>query len=124
RAMKIAVNNFSGEVNLVARSYLWHFTRRAGLPGIASMWAKWVVRVSDDGDDAEFDLLSSFVHGRDVAWIDLAARPERTVDLALAAMRRWPRFNRLLVVRLERVHAPQFLAAGFRVAGHIPDGRG
>jgi hypothetical protein len=42
----------------------------------------------------------------------------------MAAMRRWPRCHRLLVVRIERVHAPQFLAAGFRIAGHIPDGHG
>lgn len=125
RAMKIAADNFSGEIGLVARSYLWHFARRAGFPSFTSMWAKWVVHLrEDDSESVEIDLLSSFVHGRDVAWLDLASQPEDVVDLAMAAMRRWPRIHRLLVVRLERVHAPQFLAAGFRVAGHIPDGHG
>ena len=124
RAMKIAADNFSGEVGLVARSYLWHFARKAGFPHITPMWSKWEVHIEDAGETVTLDLLSSFVHGRDVAWIDLASQPEAAVDLAMAAMRRWPRFHRLLVVRIERVHAPQFLAAGFRIAGHIPDGHG
>ncbi|MBB4632632.1 hypothetical protein [Sphingosinicella soli] len=123
--MKIAADNFSGEINLVARSYLWHFARRAGFPQMTSMWSRSVVHIDDRaGETVELDLLSSFVHGRDVAWIDLASHDEDGVNLALAAMRRWPRCHRLLVVRLERVHAPQFLAAGFRIAGHIPDGHG
>lgn len=124
RAMKIAADNFSGEVGLVARSYLWHFASKVGLPQITSMWAKWEVHIEEDGEAVKLDLLSSFVHGRDVAWIDLAAQSEATIDLAVAAMRRWPRFHRLLVVRVERGYAPQFLAAGFRIAGHLPDGHG
>lgn len=124
RAMKIAADNFSDEIGLVARSYLWHFAHKAGFPHMTSMWAKWVVHIKEEGDEeVKLDILSSFVHGRDVAWIDLASQPEAVVDLAMAAMHNWPRFHRLLIVRLQRVHTPQFLAAGFRIAGHIPDGQ-
>src|SRR5688500_6497170 len=70
RAMKIAADNFRGEVDLVARSYLWHFARRVGLGGVSAMWTRRVVKVSAKGErPVSFDLFSSFVHDRDVAWI-------------------------------------------------------
>lgn len=123
RAMKIVKDNFRGEVSLVARSYLWHFGRRAGLAGVGAMWARRGVEVAaDDGRSVSLDLLSSFVHDRDVAWIDLGGRSAGVVDLAVEAFRQWPRRHRLLVVRVDRVRAPRLLEAGFDHAGHIPDG--
>ena len=122
RAMKIVMDNFRGEVGLVARSYLWHFGRRAGLAGVGAMWARRGVEVAaDDGRSVSLDLLSSFVHDRDVAWIDLGGRSAGVVDLAIEAFRQWPRRHRLLVVRVDRARAARLLDAGFGHAGHIPD---
>lgn len=122
RAMKIAADNFRGEVDLVARSYLWHFNRRVGLGNVGAMWTRRVVEVSAKGErPVSFDLFSSFVHDRDVAWIDLAGHLVETIDLALDAFRQWPRRHRLLVVRVDRMRAPRLLDAGFRLAGHVPD---
>lgn len=122
RAMKIVMDNFRGEVSLVARSYLWHFGRQAGIAGVGAMWAMRGVEVAaDDGRSLSFDLLSSFVHDRDVAWIDLGGRSAGAIDFALEAFRQWPRRHRLLVVRVDRPRASQLLEAGFDYAGHIPD---
>jgi len=125
RAAKIAIDNFRGEVDLVARSYLWHFSRRAGLRGVGSMWSKRIVEVTAEGGArASFPLLSSFVHGSDAVWIDLAGQSDVATGLALDAVRQWPCRHRLLVVRVDVVRARRFLDAGFECAGHIPDGDG
>ena len=121
-AMKIVMDNFRGEVGLVARSYLWYFGRQAGLAGFGAMWSTRCVEVTaKDGRSASLDMVSSFIHDRDVAWIDLGGRPAAVVDLALEAFRRWPRRHRLLVVRVDRRRASSLLEAGFDHAGHIPD---
>lgn len=125
RAMKIAADNFRGEVGLVARSYLWHFSRRAGLGNLGTMWTKRVVKVSAPGERTfSFDLLSSFVHDRDVAWVDLADRPSPDIEVAIEAFRQWPCRHRLLVVRVSRPRAVQLLEAGFWHAGRIPGADG
>jgi hypothetical protein len=122
RALRIAADNFRGEVGLISRSYLWHFSRRVGLGNFGSMWSKQVVEVSGDGARASFELLSSFVHGRDVVWIDLADQSDDAIDLALEAVRHWPHRHRMLIVRLDRARAARFENAGFATAGRIPDG--
>ena len=124
-AMKIAADNFRGEVGLVARSYLWHFSQRAGLGNCGSMWTKRIVKVSAPGERTfTFDLLSSFVHDRDVAWIDLADRTSPDIEVAIEAFRQWPRRHRLLVVRVARPGAAALLEAGFGHAGRIPEADG
>ncbi len=123
RAMKIAADNFRGEVALVARSYLWHFGRRIGLGRFGAMWNRRAVEIAAAGAaPVSFDLLSSFVHDRDVAWIDLGGRPVHELDLALDAARQWPCRHRLLMVRVDRVQAMRFVMAGFTIAGNVPDG--
>lgn len=125
RAMKIAADNFRGEVGLVARSYFWHFSQRAGLGNVGTMWTKRIVKVSAPGErTVSFDLLSSFVHDRDVAWVDLADHASPDVEVAIEAFRQWPRRHRLLVVRVARPRASQLLEAGFRHAGRIPEADG
>lgn len=125
RAMKIAADNFRGEVSLVARSYLWHFSRRAGLGNLGAMWTKRIVKVSAPGERTfSFDLLSSFVHDRDVAWVDLADRASADIEVAVEAFRQWPRRHRLFVVRVAPWQAAPLLEAGFLHAGRIPEADG
>jgi hypothetical protein len=124
RALRIAFTNFSGEVDLIVRSYAWHFAQRAGLNDFSAMWSKRRVRVSNGEQAMSFDCLGSFVHGRDVAWIDLAGRDQADASLALDGMRRWPKVHRLLIVRVEGALLPMFINAGFDIAGSIPHASG
>lgn len=122
RAMQIAADNFRGEVALVARSYLWHFGQRAGLGSLGAMWTRRHVDVTIRGETAiRIDLLSSFVHDKDVAWLDLGGRETPDVAMAVAAFRQWPRRHRLLVVRVDEQHMPRLLDAGFSPAGELPE---
>ena len=122
RALRIAAMNFGSEVNLIARSYVWHFARRAGLDDVSAMWSKRCVRVSTGEDTVSFDAVSSFVHGRDVAWLNLTEIDGPDADLVLDALSQWPRVHRLLVVRIRETLLPLFVSAGFELAGTMPDG--
>lgn len=125
RALRIAAANFGNEINLIARSYLWHFSCRAGYADVGAMWKKRSVEVREAGTvNARFDCLSSFIHGSDVAWIDLAGCEDSLAAAALTAFRNWPQRHRLLVIRVDLGRVQSFLNAGFRLAGEIPDGSG
>lgn len=124
RALHIAALNFGSEVNLIARSYVWHFAKRAGFEDVSAMWARRGVRIGGAGEAVEFDVFSSFVHGRDVAWLDLSRIETDAADLVLDALSQWPRIHRLLVVRVNDELLPLFVAAGFELAGTLPDGDG
>jgi hypothetical protein len=123
RALRIAAMNFGSEVNLVARSYVWHFARRAGLEDVSAMWSTRTVRIVSPAGTAAFDCIQSFVHGRDVVWIDLADIDDAGADVALDGLRQWPRCHRLLVIRINAELMPFFVAAGFDLAGSMPHGR-
>jgi hypothetical protein len=123
RALRIAVTNFGSEVNLVARSYVWHFAKRAGLEDVSAMWSTREVRIVSPTGKVAFNCIQSFVHGRDVAWLDLADIDDADADVALDGLRQWPRCHRLLVIRVNAELMPFFVAAGFELAGSIPHGR-
>jgi hypothetical protein len=123
QAMRIAADNFRGEIGLVARSYMWHFGRRIGLGNIGAMWTRRQAEVTAPGEPTlSFDIMSSFVHDRDVVWVDLGGRKPGEIAVAAAAFQHWSRHYRLVVVRAERAHLPQLVAAGFTLAGRLPDG--